>query len=101
MSDKILVIDDDQRLSAMVASYLAARGFSVEQRADGLSGLQAIDARELDAVILDVMLPDLDGFEVCRRIRAKSQIPVLMLTARGDDLDRIVGLEIGADDYLS
>jgi two-component system phosphate regulon response regulator OmpR len=100
MSDRILVIDDDERLSAMLANYLSARGFMVEQRPDGRSGLAALEALEIDAVILDVMLPDLDGFEICRRIRAKSQVPVLMLTARGDDLDRIVGLEIGADDYL-
>jgi two-component system phosphate regulon response regulator OmpR len=100
MPDRILVIDDDARLAAMLASYLSARGFSVEHRADGCSGAAALDEHEFDAVILDVMLPDIDGFEVCRRIRAHSQVPVLMLTARGDDLDRIVGLEIGADDYL-
>ena len=64
------------------------------------SGLTALEAGDFNAVILDVMLPDLDGFEICRRIRAKSDVPVLMLTARGDDLDRIVGLELGADDYL-
>jgi DNA-binding response OmpR family regulator len=101
MPDRILVIDDDQRLASMLASYLSARSFAVEHRADARSGLAALEGGEFDVVILDVMLPDLDGFEVCRRIRAKSQIPVLMLTARGDDLDRIVGLEIGADDYLA
>lgn len=101
MPDRILVIDDDERLATMLASYLSARSFVVEHQADGRSGLAALEANEFDVVILDVMLPDLDGFEICRRIRAKSQVPVLMLTARGDDLDRIVGLEIGADDYLS
>ena len=100
MVDRILIIDDDERLAAMLGSYLAARGFSVEQRADGRSGLAALEAGDMSAVILDVMLPDMDGFEICRRIRAKSDVPVLMLTARGDDLDRIVGLELGADDYL-
>ncbi len=100
MVDRILIIDDDERLAAMLGSYLASRGFVVEQRADGRSGLAALEAGDMSAVILDVMLPDMDGFEICRRIRAKSDIPVLMLTARGDDLDRIVGLELGADDYL-
>src|SRR5438105_5029350 len=100
MAERILIIDDDERLAAMLASYLVARGFAVEHRTDGRSGLAALDAGDVNAVILDVMLPDLDGFEICRRIRARSEVPVLMLTARGDDLDRIVGLELGADDYL-
>ena len=100
MLDRILIIDDDERLATMLGSYLSSRGFAVEQRGDARSGLSALEAGEFSAVILDVMLPDLDGFETCRRIRARSQVPILMLTARGDDLDRIVGLEIGADDYL-
>jgi two-component system, OmpR family, phosphate regulon response regulator OmpR len=104
MSARLLLIDDDQRLAEMVSTYLAARGYVVEHRADAASGLAALErggaAGGFDAVILDVMLPDLDGFEVCRRIRARSNVAVLMLTARGDDLDRIVGLELGADDYL-
>ena len=100
MADRILIIDDDELLAAMLASYLGARGFTVEHRTDGRGGLVALEAGDVSAVILDVMLPDMDGFEVCRRIRAKSEVPVLMLTARGDDLDRIVGLELGADDYL-
>jgi DNA-binding response OmpR family regulator len=73
----------------------------VEHKLDGRTGLEAVEAQSFDAIILDVMLPDLDGFEICRRVRARSQVPILMLTARGDDLDRIVGLEIGADDYLA
>jgi two-component system, OmpR family, phosphate regulon response regulator OmpR len=101
MVDRILIIDDDERLAAMLGSYLVSRGFAVEQRADGRSGLAALEAGDMSAVILDVMLPDMDGFEICRRIRAKSDVPVLMLTARGDDLDRIVGLELGADDYVA
>ncbi|HEY4184808.1 MAG TPA: response regulator transcription factor [Polyangia bacterium] len=100
MAQRILIVDDDERLTEMLAGYLAPRGFSVERRADGRSGLTALDGGAFDAVILDVMLPDLDGFEVCRRVRAKSDVPILMLTARGDATDRIVGLEIGADDYL-
>jgi DNA-binding response OmpR family regulator len=98
--ERLLIIDDDARLAAMVCDYLSAAGFAVERRFTGLEGLEAIEAAPFDAVILDVMLPDLDGFNVCRRIRARSDVPVLMLTARGDDTDRIVGLEIGADDYL-
>jgi len=100
MIDRVLIIDDDERLAAMLASYLGARGYAVDHRADGRSGLKALEAGDFSAVILDVMLPDTDGFEICRRVRARSQVPILMLTARGDDLDRIVGLEIGADDYL-
>ncbi len=100
MANRILIIDDDERLTEMLASYMATRGFAVEQRADARSGLTALGAGDFDAVVLDVMLPDLDGFEVCRRIRASSDVPVLMLTARGDATDRVVGLELGADDYL-
>ena len=100
MAERLLIVDDDLRLATMVADYLVEAGFVVERRHGGLDGLQAIEEAHFDAVILDVMLPDCDGFEVCRRIRTRSQVPVLMLTARGEDTDRIVGLEIGADDYL-
>jgi len=100
MADHILIIDDDERLADMLESYLTARGLSVEHSADAASGLIAVRSGRADAVVLDVMLPDLDGFEVCRRVRAQSQVPILMLTARGDEMDRIIGLELGADDYL-
>jgi len=100
MTDTILIIDDDTRLSAMLRDYLEANGFAVETAATATAGLAALTRHPADAVILDVMLPDLDGFEVLRRIRAGSDVPVLMLTAKGDETDRIVGLEIGADDYL-
>ncbi|MFN8831345.1 MAG: response regulator [Labrys sp. (in: a-proteobacteria)] len=100
MTQRVLIVDDDERLSAMVADYLSGAGFSVDRRATGGDGLAALARDGADAVILDIMLPDLDGFEVCRRLRTTSDVPVLMLTARGDDLDRIIGLEIGADDYL-
>lgn len=100
MAAEILIIDDDTRLSAMLADYLTAAGFQIRTAATGNSGLQDIARRPPDGVILDVMLPDLDGFEICRRIRATTNLPILMLTARGDETDRIVGLEIGADDYL-
>jgi two-component system phosphate regulon response regulator OmpR len=100
MAEHVLLIDDDESLAAMLGEYLRGYGFAVEARADGGRGLAALERGGVDAVILDVMLPDLDGFEVCRRIRAKSDVPVLMLTARGEETDRVVGLELGADDYL-
>jgi two-component system phosphate regulon response regulator OmpR len=99
---RVLIIDDDVRLAEMLGQYLLTRGYAIEHRGTGRAGLEALDsaAPAFDAVILDVMLPDLDGFEVCRQLRSRSQVPVLMLTARGDAMDRIVGLELGADDYL-
>jgi two-component system phosphate regulon response regulator OmpR len=100
MAAEVLIIDDDTRLAAMLSDYLRSAGFSTRSAATGLSGLQEISRQAPDAVILDVMLPDHDGFEICRRIRAGSGLPVLMLTAKGEDTDRIVGLELGADDYL-
>ena len=100
MAERILMIEDDASLASMVGEYLRGAGMRVEAAHDASSGLAALSRLNPDAVVLDVMLPDLDGFEVCRRIRARSDVPVLMLTARGDDTDRIVGLELGADDYL-
>ena len=100
MAERLLIVDDDMRLASMVSDYLTAAGFAVERCFTGRDGLHAAERGSFDAIILDVMLPDLDGFEVCRRIRSRSQTPILMLTARGDETDRIVGLEIGADDYL-
>jgi DNA-binding response OmpR family regulator len=100
MSQRILIIDDDARLAEMLSTYLAARGFVVEVREDGRSGMRAVEAGGFDALVLDVMLPDTDGFEICRRVRARSDLPIVMLTARGDATDRVVGLELGADDYL-
>jgi two-component system phosphate regulon response regulator OmpR len=97
---RVLLVDDDERLAEMLGSYLRARGFVVEHRIDGTSGLSAAAAAAYDLMVLDVMLPDLDGFEVLKRLRRRSDLPVLMLTARGEDTDRIVGLELGADDYL-
>ncbi|RBP05769.1 DNA-binding response OmpR family regulator [Roseiarcus fermentans] len=100
MAERLLIIDDDQRLAAMVGDYLGAAGFVVDRALTGREGLAALGRTAFDAVILDVMLPDIDGFELCRTIRARAQTPILMLTARGDETDRIVGLELGADDYL-
>ncbi len=98
--DHILVVDDDVELCALVQEYLTAEGFSLKAVHDGEQGLQQALTNEYVLVVLDVMLPGITGFEVLRRIRSVSKIPVLLLTARGEDVDRIVGLEIGADDYL-
>ena len=100
MAEEILIVDDDTRLSAMLSDYLSGNGFAVRRAAAALTGLEEIRRRPPDAIILDVMLPDIDGFEACRRIRAFCDVPVLMLTAKGEETDRIVGLELGADDYL-
>ena len=100
MAARVLLIDDDARLVDMLREYLHSRGYHVDVRGDGESGLLAQSRGDYDAVILDVMLPGIDGLEVCRRLRARSRMPILMLTARGDDMDRIIGLELGADDYL-
>ncbi|MES2707933.1 MAG: response regulator transcription factor [Verrucomicrobiota bacterium] len=97
---RILLIDDDRKLCRLVRDYLSPLGYAVESVHDGAEGAQLALAEKWDAVILDVMLPGLDGLEVLRRLRQESGIPVLMLTARGDESDRIVGLELGADDYL-
>ena len=104
MSQHLLMIEDDARLAGMVVEYLSQNGFTVSHEGDGQRGLAALQATPVDLVILDLMLPDMEGLEVCRRIRtlpgALAQVPVLMLTAKGDAMDRIIGLEIGADDYL-
>ena len=100
MADQVLIVDDDTRLSAMLAEYLTGNGFRVHAAETAGAGISDLTRLSPDAVILDVMLPDMDGFEALRRIRAGSDVPVLMLTAKGDETDRIVGLEIGADDYL-
>ena len=98
--DKILIIDDDEELCELVSEYLGVEGFEVESVNDGETGLKSALSGDYDMVILDVMLPKMNGFDVLRNLREQSQLPVLMLTARGDDMERIVGLEIGADDYL-
>jgi DNA-binding response OmpR family regulator len=100
MAERILLVDDDTGLAAMLGTYLRGFGFEVTAQPDAQSGLASLRRGGFDAVVLDVMLPDLDGLEVCRRMRAEAGIPILMLTARGDPADRILGLELGADDYL-
>ena len=100
MMNQLLLIDDDNELCAMLAEYLAAEDFTVDMAHDGDKGLELAKQQAYDAIILDVMLPGLNGFDVLRELRQQQQTPVLMLTARGDDIDSIVGLELGADDYL-
>ena len=100
MSARVLLVEDDARLAGMVADYLGEAGFRSAIAATGDEAQRLLKREAFDAVILDLMLPDTDGLDLCKRIRAESTIPLLMLTARGDPLDRVVGLELGADDYL-
>jgi DNA-binding response OmpR family regulator len=97
---RILLIEDDSRLAAMLSEYLGEAGYRVSVAGAGAAGLQMVERGGYDALVLDLSLPDMDGLDVCRRVRAKHELPVLMLTARGEPTDRIVGLELGADDYL-
>jgi len=97
---RILVVDDEAPIRELVRGYLEREGFEVETATEGLAAVDAVRASAPDVVVLDVMLPGLDGIEVCRRIRTFSDAYVLMLTARGEEIDRIVGLTVGADDYL-
>lgn len=101
MAERILIIDDDVELCALVTRYLTREGFEVETANDGERGVEKALGGDFVLIVLDVMLPKLNGFEVLWRLRAETGTPVLMLTARGDDVDRIVGLEAGADDYLA
>ena len=101
MTDRILLIEDDKRLAEMVKNYLGEFGFAVTAVHSGSAGISLYRRESFDALILDLMLPDMDGLEVCRQIRADAQARILMLTARGDAMDRVIGLEMGADDYLS
>ncbi len=97
---RVLVIDDDRELAGLIKEYLEPFGYEIVAEHDGPAGAERAAGERFHAVILDVMLPGMDGFEVLKRIRAGSDVPVLMLTSRGDETDRIVGLEMGADDYL-
>ncbi len=100
MTKQILLIEDDARLAGMVRDYLGESGFDVTIAGTGNQGLALQKKHGFDAIILDLMLPDVDGLEVCRTLRATESVPILMLTAKGDPMDRVVGLELGADDYL-
>jgi two-component system response regulator CpxR len=100
MNGRLLIIDDDKELTDLLVEYLEPEGFKITCAQDGESGIKKALSESFDAIILDIMLPKLNGFEVLKSIREHTDTPILMLTARGDDVDRIVGLEIGADDYL-
>jgi DNA-binding response OmpR family regulator len=97
----VLIVDDEPNIIELVKLYLEREGFRVEGLTDGQSALSAYRSIGADLIVLDLMLPDIDGLEVCRRIRSKSAVPILMLTARREDVDKIIGLELGADDYLT
>ena len=101
MAERILIVEDEANIASFVKLYLEKAGFTVERAATGADGIARVKVAAPALVLLDLNLPDLDGLEVCRRIRALSQVPVLMLTARDDDVDKIVGLEVGADDYVT
>lgn len=98
---RVLLVDDDLELCSMQGEYLSNEGFAVQMYHDGESGLEEALSGDYDLILLDVMMPKLNGIEVLRRLRIHSNVPVLMLTAKGDDIDRIIGLELGADDYVS
>ncbi len=101
MTDTILIVDDEQHIVDLAKMYLEVEGFRITQAGDGRSALSRILSEKPALVVLDLMLPQMDGWEVCRRVRAESDVPIIMLTARSEDIDRIVGLELGADDYLT
>ena len=101
MTERILVVEDEANIASFVAAYLEKAGFAVERAATGGEAIAKAESTDPALILLDLNLPDIDGLEVCRSVRAKSQVPILMLTARDDDVDKIVGLEVGADDYLT
>lgn len=101
MPDEILVVDDEQRIIDLAKMYIEQEGYRVNSATDGSEALHMILNATPALVVLDLMLPGMDGLEVCRRVRAQSEVPIIMLTARSDDIDKIVGLELGADDYLT
>jgi len=101
MTQRVLVVDDDPNVAEVVTRYLEREGYEVETVADGLVAVDRATADPPDLVVLDLMLPGIDGLEVCRRLRSLAPVPVIMLTAKGDETDRIIGLDLGADDYLT
>ena len=101
MIQRLLLVDDDAALSSVLVSALTEEGYQVTTAANGLEGLKAFKAHPPDLVVLDVLMPEMDGLEVCRRIRAQSQVPIIFLTSRAEEVDRVTGLESGADDYLT
>ena len=99
--ERILVVDDEPNIVDLATMYLEREGYRVDSALDGAQALERIKELEPSLVVLDLMLPEVDGFEVCRQTRLHSDVPIIMLTARDDDVDKIVGLELGADDYLT
>jgi DNA-binding response OmpR family regulator len=100
-NNTILVVDDEKNIVQLAKLYLSSEGFSVESAFNGSEALEKVRARKPDLVVLDLMMPEVDGWEVCKRLRQESDIPIIILTARGDDVDKIIGLELGADDYMT
>ena len=100
MTERLLLVEDDARLADMLSEYLGQAGFHMTVAVRGAAALDRLAQSEFDAIVLDLMLPDMDGLDVCRQVRARSDTPIMMLTGRGEPIDRIVGLELGADDYL-
>jgi two-component system response regulator ChvI len=98
---RVLLVDDDRALSTILAAALADEGFMVATAANGLEGVRAFEAEGADLIVLDVLMPELDGLEVCRRLRKKSAVPIILLSSRGEEVDRVTGLETGADDYVT
>jgi two-component system response regulator ChvI len=98
---RVLLVDDDQGLRTVLAAALGDEGFSVSQAGDGAAGLKAFESGGADLIILDILMPEMDGLEACRRIRRKSAVPIVLLSSRGDEVDRVTGLETGADDYVT
>jgi CheY-like chemotaxis protein len=98
---RVLIVDDDQGLRTVLATALGDEGFVVTQASDGLAGLRLFESAGADLVILDILMPEMDGLEVCRRVRRKSAVPIVLLSSRGDEVDRVTGLETGADDYVT
>src|SRR6202142_4546203 len=98
---RILLVDDEQSVQTLLSSPLRRDGYDVVQATDGRQALDRFDEQEFDLVVLDVMLPKIDGLEVCRRLRTHSPVPIIMLTAKSEEIDKVVGLELGADDYIT
>ena len=98
---RVLIVDDDRALAGVLAAALADEGFEVTRAESGLLGLRAFEADGADLLILDVLMPDMDGLELCRRLRRKSRVPIILLSSRGEEVDRVTGLETGADDYVT
>lgn len=101
MAENILIVDDEQRIIDLAQMYLEQEGYTVESSTDGAAAYEHIKQEMPGLIVLDLMLPGMDGLEICRRVRTESDVPIIMLTARSDDIDKIVGLELGADDYLT